>query len=271
MKPRLSRSSHVMTRVIAVLALFALLLPSLSAVSVAQEPASDKVLRIRQPFWPDVLDPNKSSYAEEIAVSSLDYEGLTRFDDDLQTVPAAAESWEFNADGTILTFHLRQNLTYSDGSPLTAERFRFALERSCDPHTAAIYASILFDIVGCEDFFTSLTPSESPEAATPGATEAGSDAAYEAAKAALGVRTVDDLTLEVSLTHPAPYFPTVAATWVFYPVKQESLTPGENWAQEPAQRIGNGPFRMTDFAGEQQIGFAANERYWGGRPKLDGL
>src|SRR5829696_7800629 len=201
MKPRLSRSSHVTTRVIAVLALLALLLPSLSAVSHAQETAGDKVLRIRQPFWPDVLDPQKSSYAEEIAVSSLDYEGLTRFDEDLQTVPAAAESWEFNADGTILTFHLRENLTYSDGSPLTAERFRFALERSCDPHTAAIYASILFDIVGCEDFFTSLTPPESSEAATPGAVEAGSDAAYEAAKAALGVRTVDDRTLEVHLTH----------------------------------------------------------------------
>jgi oligopeptide transport system substrate-binding protein len=106
-----------MTRVVAVLALLALLLPSLSAVSAAQEPAGGKVLRIRQPFWPDVLDPNKSSYAEEIAVSSLDYEGLTRFDDDLQTVPAAAESWEFNADGTILTFHLRENLAYSDGSP----------------------------------------------------------------------------------------------------------------------------------------------------------
>jgi ABC-type transport system substrate-binding protein len=92
MKPRLSRLSHVTTRVIAVLALLALLLPSLSAVSAAQGTAGDKVLRIRQPFWPDVVDPQKSSYAEEIAVSSLDYEGLTRFDEDLQTVPAAAES-----------------------------------------------------------------------------------------------------------------------------------------------------------------------------------
>ncbi len=193
MKPRLSRSSHVTARVIAILALLALLLPSLSTVSAAQEPAGDKVLRIRQPFWPDVIDPQKSSYAEEIAVSSLDYEGLTRFDEDLQTVPAAAESWEFNADGTILTFHLRENLTYSDGSPLTAERFRFAIERSCDPNTAAIYASILFDIVGCEDFYTSLTPPEPSEALPHRAqSRLASDAAYEAAKAALGVRTVDD-------------------------------------------------------------------------------
>src|SRR5215213_7780742 len=252
------RSSRFGSRLFAALVLLALLVPSAGLVGATQETGTEKILRIRQPFWPDTLDPQKTSYVEEIAVSSLDYEGLTRFDEDLQTVPAAAQSWEFNADGTVLTFHLRENLTYSDGSPLTAERFRFALERSCDPHTAAIYASILFDIVGCEDFFTSLTPPEqSAAAATPGAVEAGSDAAYEAAKAALGVRTLDDRTLEVRLTHPAPYFPTVAATWVFYPVREESLAAGENWAQDPAQRIGNGPFRMTDFAGEQQIGFAS--------------
>jgi len=225
------------------------------------------------PFWPDTLDPQKTSYIEEIAVSALDYEGLTRLNEDLETVPAAAESWEFNADGTVLTFHLRDRLVYNDGSPLTAERFRFAIERACDPNTAAVYAGILFDIVGCEALYTSLTPPEAAEVtATPGATEAGTDAAYEAAKAALGVRAVDDRTLEVRLTHPAPYFPTVASTWVFYPVKEESLAAGgDAWAQDPAQRIGNGPFTMTSFAGDQRIGFAANEHYWAGRPKLDGI
>jgi oligopeptide transport system substrate-binding protein len=265
------RRSHPSSRgfrLITALLLLTSLLPSLVTGGAAQAASDEKILRIRQPFWPDVLDPQKTSYVEEIAVSSLDYEGLTRFDENLKTVPAAAESWEFNADGTVLTFYLRPELTYSDGSPLTAENFRFALERACDPHTAAIYASILFDIVGCEALFTSLNP---PETATPGAVDAGSDAAYQAAMAALGVRAVDDQTLEVRLTHPAPYFPTVAATWVFYPVKQESLAAGESWAQDPDRRIGNGPFRMTDFASEQQIEFAANEHYWGGRPKLDGI
>ena len=188
-------------------------------------------------------------------------------------MPAAAESWEFNADGTVLTFHLREGLVYSDGSPLTAENFRFAIERACDPNTAAAYAGILFDIVGCEALYTSLTAPDTAEArATPGAAEAGSDAAYEAAKAALGVRAIDDRTLEVQLTHPAPYFPTIASTWVFYPVKPESVAAGgEGWAQDPAQRIGNGPFRMTSFATISRSVSAANEHYWAGRPKLDGI
>ena len=74
----------------------------------------------------------------------------------MNTVPAAAESWAFSADGTVLTFHLREQLTYADGSPLTAERFRYAVERTCDPRTAAPYADALFDVVGCEAFATSL-------------------------------------------------------------------------------------------------------------------
>jgi oligopeptide transport system substrate-binding protein len=260
------------TRVVTALALVTVLLPALPGVTTAQETSGDNVLRVRMPFWPETLDPQKTSYVDEIAVSALDFEGLTRLDSNLQTVPAAAESWEFNEDGTVVTFHLRDDLVYSDGSPLTAERFRFAIERTCDPNTAAVYASILFDIVGCEALYTSLTPPESEGQATPGATAEDTGAAYETAKAALGVRAIDDQTLEVQLTQPAPYFPTVASTWVFYPVKEESLAAGdEGWAQDPTQRIGNGPFRMTSFAGDQLIGFAANEQYWAGRPKLDGI
>jgi oligopeptide transport system substrate-binding protein len=224
------------------------------------------------PWWPGTLDPHLSSYVEEIAVSAVDYEGLTRLDAQLQTVPAAAESWAFSDDGTVLTFHLRDDLRYSDGSPLTAENFRFAIERSCDPHVAALYAGILFDIVGCEAFYTSLSAPATPAAgATPGASAGGADAAVDAARAALGVRAVDDRTLEIQLTHPAPYFPTIASTWVFYPVKPESVAAGEGWAQDPANRIGNGPFRMTSFDREQQISFVANDHYWQGRPKLDGI
>jgi ABC-type oligopeptide transport system substrate-binding subunit len=81
-----------LTRVAAVVVLLALLLPSLVTVSAAQETAGDNVLRVHMPWWPDTLDPQKTSYVEEIAVSTVDYEGLTRLDENLQTVPAAAES-----------------------------------------------------------------------------------------------------------------------------------------------------------------------------------
>jgi oligopeptide transport system substrate-binding protein len=256
------------------LLVLAVLLAGLPPRLAAQEatPAADGgVLRVDQGFYPLTIDPQQSADLSEIAVSILDYEGLTRLDADLRTVPAAAESWAFGGDGTVLTFRLRDGLTYADGSPLTAERFRYAVERACDPRTAAPYAVILFDVVGCEELSASL---DAAAVGTPGATRAaaGGQGAYEAAKANLGVRAVDGQTLEVRLTHPAAYFPTVASTWVFYPVKQEAVERDpEGWWRDPAARVGNGPFRATAIEEDRSIAFAANGAYWAGRPRLDGI
>jgi oligopeptide transport system substrate-binding protein len=228
--------------------------PTQAAVTT---PTGEKVLRIHEYTYPDVFDPQKSSFSNEIAVLHMNYEGLTRLDKDLNTVPAAAESWEFNQDGTVVTFHLRAGLKYSDGTPLTAERFRYAVERTCDPKTAGEYQSILFDIVGCEEF---------------AGTDPNDQAAYEAARQKLGVEAPDDRTLIVRLTHPAPYFPTIASLWVFYPARKELIEQGgENWWKDPKLQIGNGPFQMVEVVEDQRIRFVANTNYWEGRPKLDAV
>ena len=256
------------TKLIGLLALLAMLVPMFAVTPVASQD-NGKVLRIHQTTDPDMVDPQKSSFTSEIELLSMNYEGLTRQDENLNTVPAAAESWEFNEDGTVLTFHIREGLTYSDGSPLTAERFRYAIERTCDPNTAGQYQSILFEIVGCAEFAGSLTAPEVGEG-TPAAEV--DPAAYETTKAALGAKAIDDLTLELTLTDPAPYYPTVASLWVFYPAKQELIEQGgDEWWKDPALQLGNGPFQMTEYAEEQQVSFVANENYWGGRPKLDGI
>jgi oligopeptide transport system substrate-binding protein len=231
------------------------------AASAASQESASKVLRVRMPYYPDTLDPQTLSFSEEASVVALEYEGLTRLDERLQTVPAAAESWQFNDDGTVLTFHLRQNLTYADGSPLTAGRFRDAIERACDPATAAVYAFVLFEIAGCEALFTGVTPG------TPAA-ESGTPRAL---RDALGVRAIDERTLEMHLTHPAPYFPAVVSLPITYPVQREAIALGAGWWRDPANRVGNGPFRMTRLDEDLQISFAANERYWAGRPNLDGI
>jgi len=258
------------TRLASLLVLLSLLLPTVGPAASAQDAASGKVLRVDQGFFPLTLDPQKSGDLSAIAVSILDYEGLTRLDEKLQTIPGAAESWETNPDGTVLTFHLRAGLTYADGSPLTAERFRYAVERTCDPRTEAPYAVILFDVVGCEEFFGSLAAAP---AGTPAATpDTAARAAYDAAKARLGVRAIDDRTLEIHLTNPAAYFPTIAYSWVFYPVKLEVVEPDpEGWWRDPANRIGNGPFRVSAITQDRSITFEANDHYWAGRPRLDGI
>ena len=235
--------------------------------AAAMQVAPPKILR--KPWSTEfiyTLEP-QTNQAGISDLTLLNYEGLTRFDEELNVVPGAAESWEFDEAGTTLTFRLHENLTYSDGSPLTAERFRYAIARRCDPHLEGWGAQLLFDIVGCEELNAiPLNEDGSPQDA----------AAYEAAKAHLGVRAPDHRTLEIELRHPAPYFPALAQFVYFIPVKEELVAAGageEMWL-DPANWIGNGPFQVTAIEPDGRpphITLMANERYWGGRPKLDGI
>jgi oligopeptide transport system substrate-binding protein len=243
--------------------ILALLVPRFSLGSAAQ--TGEKILNVQQSSYPDVVDPQKSSFTNELDILALIYEGLTRIDEHQQTVPAAAESWDYNADATQITFHLQKGLTYSDGSPLVAENFRYAVERTCGPNTAGGYQSILFVVVGCAAF-AGLTVDAT------GAPREYTAAEYDTAKAALGVRALDDLTLQIDLTKPTPYFHTLAYTWVFFPVKQAIVAKDpDNWWKTPANHLGNGPFTVTRIDEIQRWTFAANDHYRLGRPTLDGI
>src|SRR5215211_881524 len=242
---------------------FTLVMPALATSTLAQEDAN--VLRVHHLSYPDVVDPQKSSFTSEIAILQLAYEGLTRLDTNQESVPGAAESWEYNDDAPQVTFHLRPDLKYSDGSPLTAENFRYAVERTCDPVTAGEYQSILFEIKGCEELAGLGLDDE-------GNAVEYSPEDYDAAKAALGAKALDDLTLQLDLTNPAPYYHTIAGTWVFFPVKKEIVDADpDNWWKTAENHIGNGPFRVTGIDENQRWTFEANENYWQGRPKLDGI
>jgi oligopeptide transport system substrate-binding protein len=249
-------------RVLMIVVALTLMVPTLTALA-AQD--TGKVLRIHEPVYPDVVDPQKSSFVNEIDILALAYEGLTRLDTSQNTVPGAAESWEYNDDATQITFHLREGLKYSDGSSLTAENFRYALERTCDPVTAGEYQSILFEIKGCAEFAgLALDEQGNAQEYTP--------EEHEAARAALGVRALDDRTLKIDMTNPAPYYHTIAYMWVFYPVKKEIVEKDpDNWWKTAENHIGNGPFTITGIDEDQRWTFAANDNYWQGRPKLDGI
>jgi oligopeptide transport system substrate-binding protein len=102
--------------------------------------------------YPDVIDPQKSSFVNEIATLKQNYMALTTFNEKLETVPGSAESWKFNDDATQLTFTLKKDLKYSDGSLLNAKRFEYSLKRNIDPATAGEYASITDEIVNAPEW-----------------------------------------------------------------------------------------------------------------------
>jgi oligopeptide transport system substrate-binding protein len=137
--------------------------------------------------------------------------------------PALAVSWTTSPDGLTWTFRLRPS-KWSDGRPVTAQDFVFAYRRILDPATASGYAYLLYLI-------------RNGQAVNEG----------KAAPETLGVRALDDLTLELRLEHPAPYLPALLKHHSFFPVPAHAIRAhGDAWTR-PEVFVGNGPFRLVEW------------------------
>jgi oligopeptide transport system substrate-binding protein len=250
-------------------------------VATAAPVEKAKVLRINLGTYPDVIDPQKSSFVNEIAHLKLIYEGLTKLDKDLKTVPGAAEKWAYNAAQDELTFTLRKGLKYSDGSPLNAKRFEYSIIRNINPETAGEYGTITNEVAGATEW------QDNTAAANDEKDDAKKKAAEEAAKK--GEETVrasvqaldgagapckdyaqeDCLTLKVKMAKPAPYFHTVLGIWVTYPAKEENISEGgENWWNSSKFQVGNGPYKLKSLEPFVKGVFEPNPNYWEGAPKV---
>ena len=198
---------------------------------------------------PETIDPQVGSFANEVAQVLMVYEPLLTYDPKtLRPIPAAArELPAVSEDGLRVTFTLRNGLTYSDGAPLTAGDFASAWVRLCDPETHSEYAFTGYVIAGCEAWNT-MDPKR-----------ADLDQ-LQRAKDAVGVRATDDLHVAFTLTRPAPYFLAVAALWVGVPTRASDVATGSGWT-EPATYIGNGPFKLVEWAHHTKLVFERNPRY----------
>ncbi|MEF2964686.1 peptide ABC transporter substrate-binding protein [Paenibacillus sp. M1] len=201
--------------------------------------AADQTLRINLSAEPPTFDPAQAQDSQANTVLKTMYEGLTRMDDSGEPQPAAAESWEVN--GTKYTFHLRQDAKWSNGDPVTANDFVFAWERVLSPNTtpAPPYAYQLFYLKGAEDYNDGKITDFSQ----------------------VGVKAVDDYTLEVELTGPTPYFLGLLSFYTYYPVHQ-SVKDDEAWAVDASKMIVNGAFTLTNWTKGQTIEVTKNENYW---------
>ena len=197
---------------------------------------------------PDNLDPNRSSFSTEGAVIRQVFEPLLTFDKDLKPVPAAASGYDVSQDGKTYTFHLKQGAKWSDGQPVTAKDFVYSYKRILDPNIAAEYASFFADagIVGAADY------------------NGGKGSADN-----VGIKAVDDNTLEIQVESPVGYFPNLVALWVVPPLREDIIQKaGDAWAQDPSTYIGNGPFKMSEWVHQDHITLVPNPNYSGTAPKL---
>jgi oligopeptide transport system substrate-binding protein len=242
-------------------------------VSKPSETPRAKALRVNGGALPETLDPQKSALVGEWAHLQLIYEGLTRFNENLEPIPAAAERWEYNANATELTFTLRKGLKYSDGTPLNATRFAYALKRNINPRTSGDYTALTDEIKGALDW-RNVRPDTKPDdlKKLESAVDASIlmlDASGKPCKIGKDGYAQDDcLTLKLIFAQPAPYFHVVMGTWVAYPIKEENVGAAKDIWNTLKLLSGNGPFIVRSIEPGVRVRFEANLNYWGDKAKI---
>jgi len=210
---------------------------------------SEKVLRYSAGAEPRTLDPRKSTGTPDTTIEAQLFEGLTALDAKETAVPAVAERWDVSADGLKYTFYLRSNAKWSNGDAVTAHDFVYSWTTALSPDLASEYAYQLYYIKNGEAFNKGQVKAED-----------------------LGIKALDDRTLEVTLENPTAYFLTLLAFHTYYPVHKKTVEANSNWATDVKTMISNGPFAITNWVHNSKIEFIKNVHYWdAGKVKLTKL
>lgn len=187
---------------------------------------------------PETIDPALNSAVDGGNYILFSFDCLLNVDKDNKIVPGAAETYDVSTDGLTWTFHLRKDLKWSDGTPLTAKDFVYSWKRVVDPNTAAPYAQTVLGMVKGFDDATAGNPD------------------------ALAVTASDDNTFVVQLAHPCAYFDKLAAFATLSPVNQATIEKnGDAWATKASTYICNGPFYIADWVPSSYILFKKNPYY----------
>lgn len=204
------------------------------------EDGGEKVVNMTASSEPPDLDSATSTDTSAANVLGNVMEGLIVRDNEGKPVPGMAEDLpEISEDELTYTFHLR-DANWSDGTPVTADDFVFAWQKALDPETKSQYAYFLFEIEGAEAY------------------NSGEGEAED-----VGVKALDEKTLEVTLNHPVPYFIDKLANPVFFPQKQEFVEEmGDGYAKEDDALLYNGPYKLANWQHEASFEFVKNEEYW---------
>ncbi len=239
-----------------------LLLASVLASSVLVAPtarAAEKVLRYYS-NEPDTLDPQRSSYANQVAIVAAFSRGLLRTGEDGKPAAMIAaevpskENGGISADGLTYTFKLK-DWKWSDGKGIvTAGDFVYSWRRLVDPKTAAPYATFLSGVKNADAIITGKAKVED-----------------------LGIEAVDDKTVKVTLERPMGYLNEIVSLWVTYPVRKDNVEragdPASGAWVDPANGavVGTGPFILSAWDHQKEIVLTKNPNYSGDAAKIDKL
>jgi oligopeptide transport system substrate-binding protein len=185
---------------------------------------------------PSTLDPAMARESTSLEYIVEIFSGLVCFDPDLKITPDIAASWDITGNGTIYTFHLRHGVEFHSGRKVTANDFKYSLERACDPATGSQTAeTYLGDIVGVKEKLQGQANEIS------------------------GVNVLDDYTLQITIDAPKEYFLAKLTYPTAFVVDKANVEMGENWWERPN---GTGPFKLKQWEEDNIITLERNELYY---------
>ncbi len=204
-------------------------------------PVDPMVLIYNMMTEPETLEVAMHTGKPEGTVLGALMDGLTRYDANFETVKGSgmALDWDISPDGLKYTFYLRQDAKWTNGDPVTAHDFEYAWKKLLDPDMAAEYAYQLYYLINGEAY------------------NDGEISADE-----VGVKALDDYTLEVELEAPTTYFIELTAFSSLFPVNRQVDQANPDWHTSADTFVGNGPFKMVSWEHQQKIEMVKNEDFW---------
>lgn len=228
-----------------VIAMSAVLLAGCGTKSNSSE--GEQIFRINMHSEPPTLDPAHMQDNISSTVANAIFEGLTVLDKDGLVKEGVAEKWDISEDGLVYTFYLRADAKWSNGDPVTAHDFEFAWKRVLDPNTAPapVYAYQLYYIKNAAKYNAPLDSADRLDDWSQ-----------------VGVKALDEKTLEVTLENKTPYFLSLTSFYTYLPVHQATVEENEAFAAEADTLITNGPFVIGEWVHNDKITLVPNEHYW---------
>jgi oligopeptide transport system substrate-binding protein len=207
----------------------------------------NQILHLGNGTEPEDLDPHVVVGVQEDNILRAVFEGLVNEDpEDLHPVPGVAERWDISPDGRIYTFHLRQNATWSNGDPVTANDFRETYKRALSPDMANEYAYMFNNVVNAEQYYKGTLTNFNE----------------------VGFAVLDDRTLRVTLQNPSSYFLSLLNHHSWKPIHIPTVRKygpvyerGSRWTR-PGRFVGNGPFELVSWTVNQVIVVRKSPTYW---------
>ncbi|HEX2726615.1 MAG TPA: peptide ABC transporter substrate-binding protein [Beijerinckiaceae bacterium] len=212
---------------------------AMTAIALTVAAAAEVVYNRGNDGDPETLDPHKTSSVVESNILRDLLEGVVIYNAKAEIVPGAAESWTVSPDGRTYTFKLRADGRWSNGDPVKAEDFVFSYRRIMSAETGAKYANILYPILNGEKVHKGTGKPEE-----------------------LGVKAVDDRTLEITLERPTPYFLELLTHQTSLPVHPGSAAKFGKDFVKPGNYVSNGAYLLAENVPNSHIRLTRNPRFY---------